>query len=412
MNVASAAPPDVVKELTPTDGQRRTFEYGVDGPLPEDRTNNPHELTLCGWMFSLAGTPVLGTASIQGMPDVVFTTNQHRPDVVEYFLARGQTVTEPCGFHVRLPFPEHGESRVTLTVTFSDGFSTSEPKVCHIERTRALTWPPAPARLTLISHLFNEEYLLPQWLRHHVPLFDHGILINRGSTDRSVAICRELAPHWEVRDARCLEFDAEEVDQEVMAIEREVNDWKFVLNTTEFLHVHSKDSFLSALQSYGRRAYGIQSLYLTDPAHAGYPEYDTGRPLAAQRHHGAPSPLQDGCRYMHNHEDGRYTVGRHTTRHAADIFPKEGAVILKLVFTPWNETFKRRRLQIHPTFSKKSLELRQGIHHVATLEELEALYASQASLAADLRDLHEVAWVFHQASRTELASRGDKMRRE
>ncbi|MEW9106591.1 glycosyltransferase family 2 protein, partial [Paenibacillus sp.] len=48
----------------------------------------------------------------------------------------------------------------------------------------------------LISHFYNEEYLLPWWLKHHAPLFDHGILINRGSTDRSVDICKQLVPHW------------------------------------------------------------------------------------------------------------------------------------------------------------------------------------------------------------------------
>ncbi|MBJ3789276.1 glycosyltransferase family 2 protein, partial [Bacillus sp. OA1] len=43
---------------------------------------------------------------------------------------------------------------------------------------------------TIISHFYNEEYLLPWWLMHHTKIFDHGILINRGSTDRSVEICK------------------------------------------------------------------------------------------------------------------------------------------------------------------------------------------------------------------------------
>ena len=49
---------------------------------------------------------------------------------------------------------------------------------------------------------------------------DHGILINRGSTDRSVEICKLFAPHWEIRDSKVLEFDAVLVDQEVMNIEK------------------------------------------------------------------------------------------------------------------------------------------------------------------------------------------------
>ncbi|WP_162177859.1 glycosyltransferase family 2 protein, partial [Bacillus gaemokensis] len=94
---------------------------------------------------------------------------------------------------------------------------------------------------TLISHFYNEEYLLPWWLMHHTKLFDHGILINRGSTDRSVEICRQFAPHWEVRNSKVPEFDAILVDQEVMEIETEVTGWKMVLNTTEFLCCFNKD---------------------------------------------------------------------------------------------------------------------------------------------------------------------------
>ena len=55
---------------------------------------------------------------------------------------------------------------------------------------------------------------------HHTKIFDHGILINRGSTDRSVEICKLFAPHWEVRDSRFLEFDPTNTDIEVMEIER------------------------------------------------------------------------------------------------------------------------------------------------------------------------------------------------
>jgi hypothetical protein len=32
--------------------------------------------------------------------------------------------------------------------------------------------------ITVISHIFNEEYLLPFWLEHHRTIFDHGIIID------------------------------------------------------------------------------------------------------------------------------------------------------------------------------------------------------------------------------------------
>ena len=87
---------------------------------------------------------------------------------------------------------------------------------------------------TVIAQFYNEEYLLPWWLRHHTHYFSHGILINRNSTDRSVDICRQLAPHWELRNARVNIFDAAENDQEIMEVESGVSGWKIVLNITEF----------------------------------------------------------------------------------------------------------------------------------------------------------------------------------
>ena len=57
-------------------------------------------------------------------------------------------------------------------------------------------------------------------------IIDHGILINRGSTDRSVELCKLFAPHWEIRESKVLEFDAILVDQ-VMNIEKKLRDGKW-----------------------------------------------------------------------------------------------------------------------------------------------------------------------------------------
>jgi len=88
---------------------------------------------------------------------------------------------------------------------------------------------------TVITHFFNEEYLLPWWLKHHLKLFDHGILIDHGSTDNSADICRQLAPDWKLVKSRLTEFDAWLTDFEVMNFELQISGWKIVLNTTEFV---------------------------------------------------------------------------------------------------------------------------------------------------------------------------------
>jgi len=37
--------------------------------------------------------------------------------------------------------------------------------------------------MILFSHIYNEEYLLPFWLKHHKKIFDHGVIIDNFSTD-------------------------------------------------------------------------------------------------------------------------------------------------------------------------------------------------------------------------------------
>ena len=58
---------------------------------------------------------------------------------------------------------------------------------------------------TVIAHFYNEEFMMEWWLNHHLNLFDHGILINHKSTDRSVEIIRDIAPEWSILDTS-LEF--------------------------------------------------------------------------------------------------------------------------------------------------------------------------------------------------------------
>ena len=89
---------------------------------------------------------------------------------------------------------------------------------------------------TVISHFYNEEHLLPWWLNHHKQIFDHGIMIDYHSTDRSMEIIREICPDWELRYTRNKYFDSTPIDQEVMDIEKKLEGWRMCLNTTEFLY--------------------------------------------------------------------------------------------------------------------------------------------------------------------------------
>ena len=43
-------------------------------------------------------------------------------------------------------------------------------------------------KVVMVTHFYNEEFLMPQFIRNHAPMFDEVILINQWSMDNSLAI--------------------------------------------------------------------------------------------------------------------------------------------------------------------------------------------------------------------------------
>lgn len=235
----------------------------------------------------------------------------------------------------------------------------------------------------LISHFYNEEYLLPWWLQHHVPLFDHGILINRGSTDRSVELCRQLAPHWEVRDSKVPLFDPPLVDHEVMEVEQKCSGWKMSLNTTEFLCVRDKEEFYSTLEAVGSSMYYVRPIELIDDPNYGYKDPDPAIPLVKQRFHGYIGESSYG-RFIHKLDHGHYTVGRHQSTHPSTTVDHTPAFVFKFIFSPWTEDLIKRKLQITPTMAK-GYPPNMGGQHFFTREQWEEYYLDSIGKMTDLR---------------------------
>jgi len=88
---------------------------------------------------------------------------------------------------------------------------------------------------TIISHFYNEEYLLSWWLNHHKKYFDHGIMIDYDSTDNSKKIIQEICPNWQIVKTKNKYFDSAVIDKEVEEYEKQIDGWRICLNTTEFL---------------------------------------------------------------------------------------------------------------------------------------------------------------------------------
>lgn len=193
---------------------------------------------------------------------------------------------------------------------------------------------------TIITHFYNEEYLLPWWLNHHKKYFDHGILIDYNSTDKSVEIIKEICPNWTIVKSRNAEFGASDVDSEVMNIESGIDGWKICLNITEFLI-----GDFESLNSTKQEELYIPCLYFIDNIeHRESNTLNYNIPLWDVIKTGldVPNTMEHrGSRLLHNNTV-RYSHGRHYRR----LINTERFIIFNYGFAPMTDEFIARKLQI------------------------------------------------------------------
>lgn len=217
--------------------------------------------------------------------------------------------------------------------------------------------------LTLISHFYNEEYLLPWWLKHHRMIFNHGILINYGSTDESVSIIKKICPLWEIKDSRNKMFGALDVDTEVMEIERTITGFKTVLNTTEFLvNTHQLQQILS---NNNQSCYQLPRIIMVDDKPDEVP--DPNESLLVQKR---TAGGRFASRFIHNYPDGQYHPGRHTTNLPVNSELTDTPV-LWYGYAPYTEEFIQRKLQIANKIPDSDKSAQLGFQHLWTREQME-----------------------------------------
>jgi hypothetical protein len=249
----------------------------------------------------------------------------------------------------------------------------------------------------VISHFFNEEYLLPWWLNHHRGMFNHGVLIDYGSTDNSVAICRELAPDWEVVRSENEHFSAIMCDFEVMKHEQRFADcWKIALNTTEFLVAPQIDKMERLLLANDLTGVRIPGAIMVDVAPQNAP--DLAKPLVEQKSSGIWEAEMDfkklavpglafatRSRLFHRYTIGSYLPGRHST-HLPGVIAgaPEFAAIWWYGFSPWTDAFKRRKLGIAPRRDSFDRKHGFGAQHDARPAELDFRWSRLFGLSHSL----------------------------
>jgi nucleoside-diphosphate-sugar epimerase/2-polyprenyl-3-methyl-5-hydroxy-6-metoxy-1,4-benzoquinol methylase len=245
----------------------------------------------------------------------------------------------------------------------------------------------------LITHFYNEEALLTQWIRHHAPLFNCAVLIDYDSTDKSRDIIRREAPDsWNVVTSRNREFGAMVIDSEVAGYENSFDNhhWRLALTTTEFLFTVGLRRKENATFDKPDTAIRIPSLTVVDREDSA--KNDKSQSLLRQKNlfyfqDGASGILSDEEeRYVNNHYNrfmhtvrdfgNPYHVGRHEFRHASS--PKN-MHILKYVYGPFPE-FYSRKLQIKTRMPESDKQFNFGHQHFIEYDQLDADYKRKQQL--------------------------------
>jgi hypothetical protein len=258
--------------------------------------------------------------------------------------------------------------------------------------------------ITVLSHFYNEEKLLPFWLKHHREIFDHGILIDYSSTDKSVEIVRSLCPNWEVIPSRNRSFNARLVDEEVMDLERSVDGWKICLNTTELVSA-SVRPFIEKVQS-NESAFRLSGVVMIDrepsvevldddnlleskPWGINCSQWDQLKSWpygwriawtlsrlrpdmrAMLNLFSAYSPHRR-CRLLHRLQCGEYTPGRHSfaVPSASSSIP-----LFWMGLSPFGDSHLSRKLQIRHRIPDSDQLAGLGHQHFATTAQLQSLRA-------------------------------------
>jgi hypothetical protein len=229
---------------------------------------------------------------------------------------------------------------------------------------------------TIVTHFYNEEYLLPWWLTHHKKYFDHGVLINYASTDRSVEIIKDICPSWEIIDSVNKVFDAERIEAEVIDIEKRTEGWKLCLNTTEFIV-----GDFSILEQPSPQEYIMPCALMVDNEPDNVPLYTV--PLVKQKYYGIFPTTVRRPRKIHCKQYESYPLGRHYDHEAVST---DKLKVLWYGYSPFTDEQIRRKLQIQNRIPEKDKQRGFGAEHLTTKEKLFAQYKDYLKQGRNISD--------------------------
>jgi glycosyltransferase involved in cell wall biosynthesis len=213
------------------------------------------------------------------------------------------------------------------------------------------------------STCWNEEYLLPHFLRHYAPFVDRFVIFDDGSTDRSIDILQreptvETRPTNRRADEPYIHFNTA-LYNNAWKESRGQADWVIVGNIDEFIYGRDVASHLATCHSNGITAIPLLGFEMISRD-----DLPAGKSPPAAVRSGAPSaPMSRWAIFNPDAiEEINYGVGRHTCRPTGDIVIPDKDRLLNLHFKRVGlaRTFQRQRLQD----TRRSItERRQGLGH-------------------------------------------------
>ncbi len=229
--------------------------------------------------------------------------------------------------------------------------------------------------MVVICHFYNEEYLFPWWLQHHRKIFDHGLMINYASTDKSVDIIKSFCPTWEIVNSRNEFFGAEDINREIETYEKDIVGKRIVLNLTEFLIGNfSKLDY--------NNSYKIPMSIMIDKGDINTSTVTLDQSLLAQKTFGTSSYKHFNLKFarlLHESQNYVYPIGRHYLDYDTSDF-----IILRYDYAPWNDQLVKRKQQIGPRVPAQDLVWNFGNHHVWNTARQETERQHLLTLAEEL----------------------------
>ena len=238
-------------------------------------------------------------------------------------------------------------------------------------------------KTTLLTNIFNEEYLLPFWLNHHKNMFDEIIVIDYNSTDKSIEICKSICPECKIIKTRNKYFGAEDIDKEFMDIENTIEGIKIVLNTTEFLFSEKSIKYLfmdntepvsydiTCTSPYSNNSYNINNNYelFSNLLNDDIVFHNDRR-----------------TRQIHNFSNGNYTIGRHSTHNMS--IPTSKVHIIWLGYYPMNDNLLQRKLQIQQNIPQRDKDIGFGFHHLFSKDTMLNINNEKSNSGASLKNIN------------------------